>query len=434
MKTHQHRIIVIVTAVWVVLLPFLWVRLQSWAVGCPYSAMLPQYRADIAAGIVAAAFLPGAWFRKSWAAWGLLGAAVLLPVLKIQFIGAHIQAWMFSIILLVLAAAGTRFAVDGGPTPDMKRLALRVLLVPVFGLAALGTAAGYLHFVVGVIAGFDGVTQGKYLLGPLLSVLCVLAAFALWRVWLTGSRLWRYGAYINASPKDRRYDAAGLGAAAVVFMGFVAIAKSIERPGEVTYFSIVLAPAACLAIIAFLWSLYAPRTSAPSDAHDTATGVGKLGLADVPGLLCGTAIGLLGVYYIVPRPRSGWGMCDWSVFYPLYPDLWPVERPIVFDGCGEDVLTLSIISGVLSFVCLIAGALAAAIGRNANAARGARAAAIVVAVTLATLAIQKSVTPDARDLGWVESIIAGLLIVVGAAWLGYVGGIRAVRWTRRKGH
>jgi hypothetical protein len=433
MNTYHHRIIVIVTAVWVVLLPFLWVQWQSWAVVCPYSAMLPQYAADIAVGIVAAALLPAAWLRKQWAAWGLLGAAVLLPVLKTQFIGAYIQAWVFSTVLLLLAAASTRFAVERGPTPDGKHLAMRVLLVPTFGLAALGTAAGYLHFVVGAIAGFDGVTQGKYLLGPLLSVLCVLAAFALWRVWLIGSRLWRYGAYVNASPKDRRYDAAGLGAAAVAFIGFVAIAKSIERPGEVTYFGIILAPAACLAIIAFLWNLYAPRANAPSDATDTATGCAKLRLADLPGLLCGTAIGLLGVYYLVPRPRSGWGMCDWSVFYPLYADLWPVERPIAFDGCGDDVATLSIISGVLSLVCLIAGALAAVTGRNANAGRGASAAAIVVAVTLATLAIQKSLTPDAPHLGWVESIIAGLLTVVGAAWLGYVGGIRAVRWTRRKG-
>ena len=429
MKTHQHRIIVIVTAVWVVLLPFVWVRLRSWAVGCAYAEMLPRYWADIAAGVLAAAFLPAAWLRKSWAAWGLLAAAVLLPVLKIPFIDAPIQAWMISIILLLLAAAGTRFAVDVGPTPDMKRLALRVLLVPVFGFAAFGTAAAYLHFAVGAVAGFDGIAKGKYLLGPLLSVLCVLAAVALWRVWLIGARLWRYGAYINTSPKDRCYDAAGLAAAAATFSGFVVIAKAIERPAEVIYFSIVLAPAACLAIIAFLWSLYAPRTNAPSgDATDTAPGVGRVGPADLPGLLCGTAIGLLGVYYVVPRPRSGWGVCDFTVFYPLRPDLWPVARMITFDTCAADVVTLSIISSVLSCVCLVAGALAAAIGTKANAGRGARAAAIVVAVTLATLAIQASVTPDAPYLGWVESTVAGLLIVVGAAWLGYVGGIRGARW------
>lgn len=302
----------------------------------------------------------------------------------------------------------------------MQRLAMRALLIPVYGLAGFGTAAAYLHFVVGSIAGFDGIAKGRYVLGPVLSLLCLLAAFALWRLWSIAGRLGRYGAYINASLKDRKYDAAGLAAAGAALIGFVAIAKAIHRADEVAFFSILLVPAACLAINAFLWSTAEPATPASRSAA-------TLRLTDLPGLVCGTAIGLLGVYYLVPLPRSGWGVCEWSVFYPLSSNLWPVERGEVFDACSESAWTLSIISGVLSLVCLIVGAFAAAIGRNANADRGARAAAIVVAVVLARLAVQMSDTPDAPYIAWVESLIAGVLIVLGAAWLGYVGGKRGTK-------
>ena len=49
----------------------------------------------------------------------------------------------------------------------MKRPAL---LIPAYGLAALGTAATYLHVSVGIVAGFDGIAKGRYFLGPVLSI------------------------------------------------------------------------------------------------------------------------------------------------------------------------------------------------------------------------------------------------------------------------
>ncbi|HKS57790.1 MAG TPA: hypothetical protein VJS12_21005 [Steroidobacteraceae bacterium] len=311
----------------------------------------------------------------------------------------------------------------------MKELALRLLLVLVLGLAALGTAPAYLHFAVGAVAGFDGVREGRYVLGPLLSMLSVLAAFALWRVWLICGRLWRDGAYVNVSLRDRSYDAAGLGATVAAVIGFLAIAKAIHRADVVIFFGILLVPAAFTASIAFFVGAFAPRADAQSDAPASPS---RSQLADLPGLVIGTAAGLLGVYFLVPRPRSGWGPCDFTVFYPLHSELWPVEPVMMFDNCATDAITLSIVSGVLSLICLAAGALAAAIGRNANAARGARAAAIVVAVVLTTLAIQRSDTPDAPYLGWLESFIAGALIVVGAGWLGFVGGIRGARWNPQR--
>jgi hypothetical protein len=264
-------------------------------------------------------------------------------------------------------------------------------------------------------------------------MLCLLGAFALWRVWSIGGRIWSYGAYMNASPKDHRYDAAGCAAVAAAFVGFVAIVNVIHRAAEVVFFSILLLPAASLAVITFLWIRSDPAAGSAgmNEGADGVRSTAGLKLADLPGVACGTAIGLLGVYYLVPLPRSGWGVCEWTVFYPLFPDLWPIERGEIFDACSESAWTLSIIGSVLSLACLFAGAVAAVIGRNANSDRGAWAAAIVVAFVLARLALQVSVTADAPYVGWTESLMAGALIVWGAAWLGHAGGRRGVGWSRR---
>jgi uncharacterized integral membrane protein len=224
-------------------------------------------------------------------------------------------------------------------------------------------------------------------------------------------------------------------AAAVAFVGFVAIASAIYRGEEVVIFSILLMPATCLAIITFLWitSDPSPATAGVDEStHDIRYAAG-LKLADLPGVVCGIALGLFGVYRYVPLPFSGWGACDWTLFYPLSSGLWPYERPEIWDACSDGASTLSAIGGVLSLVCVIAGAFAAVVGRNANARRGAWAAGIVVAVVLVRLAIQRVETSPARYVGWVESVIAGVLIVMGAAWVGYVGGRRGVELSRRKG-
>ena len=217
-------------------------------------------------------------------------------------------------------------------------------------------------------------------------------------------------------------------AASAAFIGLVAIGGAIYRGGEVAFFSILLMPATCLAIITILWIT---SGTSPAQSADEVRASAGLQLTDLPGLVCGTALGLYGVYRFVPLPMSGWGACDWTVFYPLRPDLWPHQRPEIYDACSDDALTLCLITSVLSLVCFAVGAVAAAIGRNANPGRGARAAAIVVAVVLARLAIQKSDTPDAPYLGWVESLIAGVFFVVSAAWVGYVGGKRGVELSRR---
>ena len=431
MTILQHRTLLIFTAVWVIVLPFVWARLLAWMIVCPYVVALPRFWPDLVIGGVTALLLPATWLRKSWAIPGLLGAAIVLPVLKVVAFYPTLGPWLVSMVLLILSAVGVRSAKEG-PVPEAKRLALRWLLVPVYGLAALGTASAYLHFVVGTIAGVDGITKGRYFLGAVLSILCLLAVLALCRVWLIGARLWRFGAYTNASSRDRTWDAAGVASAAAALVGFIIIAKPIFRVEEVWLYGILLAPAALLSIIAFLWSVYVPRSSVPAGMNDGAGSAATLRLADLPGLICGTAFGLLGIYYLVPRPISGWGPCDWTVFYPLYPDLWPVERPMVFDACSNDAMTLGVVSIVLSLICVVAGGVAAAIGRNANAVRGAATSVVVVAAALTRLVVTVKSNRGAEYYGWVESFIVAVLIVAGAGWLGYLGGVRGVRWSRRR--
>jgi hypothetical protein len=314
----------------------------------------------------------------------------------------------------------------------MQRAAMRALFIPIYGLAGFGTMAAYMYFVTGAIAGFEGIAKGKYFLGPSLSLLCVLGAFALWRVWSIGGRIWRHGAYLHASPRDHRYDGAGVIAAGAAFIGFVAIASAIYSVEEVAIFSILLMPATCLAIITVLWITSEP-SPAPAGTNESADDIlyaAGLKLADLPGLVCGIALGLFGVYRYVPLPFSGWGQCDWTIFYPLHSGVWPYDRSEIRDACSEGVSTLSAIGGMLSLVCLIAGALAAVVGRNANARRGTWSAGIVVAIVLVRLAIQRVDQTPARDVDWVESVIAGVLIVMGAAWVGYVGGKRGVELSR----
>jgi hypothetical protein len=255
----------------------------------------------------------------------------------------------------------------------------------------------------------------------------------LWRVWLIGIRLWRYGAYLNALPRDRRYDAAGVVAAVIALVGFGAMAQPIYRTLEVIVFGILLAPAAVLATAAFVRG----RSHSPTNASDTAIDESAvaafkapLHLADLPGVVCGTSIALLGIFYLVPRPISGWGPCKWTVFYPLYEDLWPIERPLVFDACDDGVGMVLVISVALSLVCFVSGNLAAYIGKNANAVRGAASAALAVAIVLSALSIEVLGLPHPIYIGWVRSFIVGVLIVVGAGWLGYAGGKRTMPFRR----
>jgi len=314
----------------------------------------------------------------------------------------------------------------------MQRPAMRALFIPIYGLAGFGTLAAYIYFGTGVIAGIEGVTDGRYFLGPVLSLLCALGAFALWRVWSICGPCWVYGAYMNASPKDYRYDRAGLAAASAAFIGFVAISDAID-PGAVMFFSFVLMPATCLAILTFLWITSDPSpppTRVSEGTNDRPTSA-SLKLADLPGVVCGAVLGLYGVYRYVPLPTAGMGFCDWTHFYPLGSWLWPYDRSEVFDGCSDGASMVTGMGGVLSIVCMIAGAAAAVIGRNANALRGAWATGIVVAIVLARLAIQTGFAVDAPHVSWVVSAIVGVLIVFAVARVGYIGGRRGVELRRR---
>jgi hypothetical protein len=140
--------------------------------------------------------------------------------------------------------------------------------------------------------------------------------------------------------------------------------RSIEV--GVLFFSFVLMPATCLAILTLLWITSdpsSPPARSSEGANDRPTSAG-LALADLPGVVCGAVLGLYGVYRFVPLPVSGMGICDWTLFYPLESGLWPYDRSEVFDGCSDGASMVSMICGVLSIVCVIAAAAAAVIGKK----------------------------------------------------------------------
>lgn len=432
MRTYHHRIAVIAAAIWVIALPFAWARYRSWAIACPYADILPLYWPELSIGAVAAVLLPGAWMRKPWATVGLIAAALFLVVLKVTSGAFTPGAWLISILLLLVVAWGAHFAIER-PHTDWKRAAMRMLLTPIFGLAAIGTPSAYLFLAGGIFAGLEGIAGGKYFFGALLCGLSLLASWALWKLWSSGALLWRHGAYTNVARDQRVNDGLGLLGACIALAGFIAMSEALYRTSEVIMFSVLLAPAVLLVATALLWGAVQggrDDSRGSSDLADPAElryGM-KLKLADLLGVACGAAIGLAGVFYVVPRPISGWGPCDWTAFYPLYGPLWPQERPIVFDACSDDALTLTFISIVLSIVCLIAGAFAAAIGPGGSPRRGAWAAAIAIALVLAKLTIQVSLTPSGPYIAWVSTLAIGASVVLGAAWLGHLGGRRGARW------
>lgn len=316
----------------------------------------------------------------------------------------------------------------------MERSTPRTLLIPAYGLAALGTPVTYFYLSAGLIAGIDGIAQGSYFLGSILSILSVLALLALFRVWAIGARLWRYGRYANASPQTRRYDAAGVVAATAALIGFSAIAKAIGRATEVIFFGILLGPAAVLAITAFIRG----RTKSQVDASAVAMGADtdffpRVHVLDLLGLVCGTVICVLAIDYLVPRPTSGWGHCKWTWLYPIHAPLWPTEPLVMFDGCNRGSEMYFLLGLSLSFVCLLAGAIAAYIGRRVNPRRGAVATSLAVAMVFVVLIADVLRNPH-EYLSWARSIILAVLVVVGSGCVGYMGG-QAARglWRPRAG-
>src|SRR5688500_955135 len=106
MKKETHlRIVVIIAACWIILMPPIWAKVLSSRFGFEYFELLAFYVPELVAAAACLILLPGAWARKGWAAGGLVFAAVLLPVLKHFIGGTTYGVWLISSVLMLLVAA-----------------------------------------------------------------------------------------------------------------------------------------------------------------------------------------------------------------------------------------------------------------------------------------------------------------------------------------
>lgn len=109
-------------------------------------------------------------------------------------------------------------------------------------------------------------------------------------------------------------------------------------------------------------------------------------------------MGIVGLILCVPNPRSGWGACDWSTFFPFIDSVWPAERAAIFDSCSSDLLTLTFVCNSAALVCFAAGALAAIVGKHDGHARGSWAAGIAIACVLVQLLAKVASSPDGAHI------------------------------------
>lgn len=103
-KEMRLRIVVIIAAGWLILMPPIWASTLSGQFGFEYFEFLKFYVPELVIAAACLILLPGAWARKSWAALGLLFAAVLLPVLKYSVGSPTSGTWVISSALMLLVA------------------------------------------------------------------------------------------------------------------------------------------------------------------------------------------------------------------------------------------------------------------------------------------------------------------------------------------
>jgi hypothetical protein len=106
-KETQLRIVVIIAACWIILMPPIWAKTLSVQFGFDYFELLAFYIPELVVAVACLILLPGAWARKGWAVVGLVVAAVLLPIIK-QFVGSPTSStWFISSALMLLVAVAT---------------------------------------------------------------------------------------------------------------------------------------------------------------------------------------------------------------------------------------------------------------------------------------------------------------------------------------
>ena len=106
-KETQLRIVVVITACWIILMPPIWAMTLSLRFGLEYFEFLAFYIPELVVAVACLILLPGAWARKGWSVVGLVFAAVLLPIIKLIAGSPTFGTWVISSALMLLVAAAT---------------------------------------------------------------------------------------------------------------------------------------------------------------------------------------------------------------------------------------------------------------------------------------------------------------------------------------
>lgn len=421
MTEHQHRILVVITSLWLVLTPWLRAQFVAIAIVCPIDVVLPQYIPEIAFGFAFLLLLPAVWRRRSWASKVLIAGAIALPLLV--FSTGRTWLWIVSSILLLIVAYSARTSMPGS-TYQARRGYMRALMVVTNGPMFIATPGAYLQLTAGAVGAVDGFREGHALLAGLLLGLSIVGLYGLWSVWSVGARLWQYGAYVPVHAGQRRRDIRGLLAAWAAILGFAAIARQIFRTPEIVALSIALGPALVLASIVVLRGQIG-NCEEPQKSP-MPVGAAASEIAAFFGMVCGIAAALLGIAYLIPPAPSGWGPCAWPILFPIEGYLWPTERPIVFDACATDLPYQMLMFGMASVVFWMAGAITTAVGKTGQPPLAALTAAVAATAALVWAALLRI------HVDWLLTIGIGLAVVLWAARLGYLGGTRGARFAAPK--
>jgi hypothetical protein len=421
MTEHQHRVLVVIATLWLVLTPFLRAQFVAIAIVCPVAVVLPRYIPEIAFGFAFLLLLPAVWRRKAWVSTVLVASAIALPF--VAFGVGRTWLWIVSSILLLIVAYSARMLAPSSAF-QARRGYMRALMAVTHGLMFIATPGAYLQLTGGAVAAVAGFREGHALLAGLLLGFSIIGLHGLWSVWSVSARLWNYGAYVLPHGRQRRRDIRGLVAASVALLGFAAIARPIFRMPEVVALSVALGPALVLTSVVVLLSQ--ARTLDEPRQFPMSVGAAPNEIAALLGMVCGVAAALLGIAYLIPAAPSGWGPCAWPILFPIEGYLWPTERPYIADACATGLPYQATMFGVASVVFWMAGIITTAVGRTVQAPLAALAAALAATAALVWATLLRV------HVDWLSTIGVGLAIVFWAARLGYLGGLRGARFATPK--
>lgn len=102
MQTLKFRVLVFITFVWCVPLPFFWAYNLSKDVNVDYLTWLGLYIPQLITAGLALVVLVAAWCTRTWAIKALFGLSILVPILWLSLSSPTSGTWIVTSLLLGL--------------------------------------------------------------------------------------------------------------------------------------------------------------------------------------------------------------------------------------------------------------------------------------------------------------------------------------------